>query len=110
MFLMMALSVIGASLMLLSQTETYSSLNYRLMSQARYGAESGIQKTVNYLLNPATTPRRSRAGPIRPRQLQHDLFAGACAPASAAPRRQSSCPPTRRVTSNYPVACRPDRV
>ncbi len=56
LFLMMALSVIGAGLVLLSQTETYSSLNYRLMSQARYGAESGIQKTVNYILNSYTAP------------------------------------------------------
>jgi type II secretory pathway component PulK len=51
LFLMMAMSVVGASLMFLSQTETYSSMNYRLMSQARYGAESGIQTTVNYLIN-----------------------------------------------------------
>jgi hypothetical protein len=50
LFLMAAMSVIGASLMFLSQTETYSSMNYRLMSQARYGAEAGIQKTANYLL------------------------------------------------------------
>jgi len=56
LFLMMAMSVVGASLMFLSQTETYSSMNYRLMSQARYGAESGIQKTVNYLLNSYTAP------------------------------------------------------
>jgi hypothetical protein len=56
LFLMAALSVVAASLMFLSQTETYSSMNYRLMSQARYGAESGIQKTVNFLLNNYTPP------------------------------------------------------
>jgi Tfp pilus assembly protein PilX len=56
LFLMMAMSVVGASLMFLSQTETYSSMNYRLMSQARYGAESGIQTTVNYLINSYTPP------------------------------------------------------
>jgi type II secretory pathway component PulK len=39
LFLLSAMSVIAASLMFLSQTETYSSMNYRLMSQARYGAE-----------------------------------------------------------------------
>jgi hypothetical protein len=55
---MAAMSVIAASLMLLSQTETYSSMNYRLMSQARYGAESGVHKATNYLLYtyPATAP------------------------------------------------------
>ena len=56
LFLMMALSAIAVSLMFLSQTETYSSMNYRLMSQTRYGAESGIQVTVNYLLNSYTPP------------------------------------------------------
>jgi PilX N-terminal len=64
LFLMMALSVIGASLMLLSQTESYSSLNYRLMSQARYGAESGIQKTVNYLVYSYAVP--TAANPTDP--------------------------------------------
>ena len=58
LFLMAAMSVIAASLMLLSQTETYSSMNYRLMSQARYGAESGVHITTNYLLYtyPASAP------------------------------------------------------
>lgn len=61
LFLMMAMSVVGASLMFLSQTETYSSMNYRLMSQARYGAESGVQKTVNYLINSYTAPSTTGA-------------------------------------------------
>ncbi len=50
---MTALSVLGASLMFLSQTETYASLNYRVMSQARYAAEAGVQKAANFLLDPA---------------------------------------------------------
>ena len=58
LFLIAAMSVIAASLMLLSQTETYSSMNYRLMSQARYGAESGVHMATNYILYtyPATAP------------------------------------------------------
>jgi hypothetical protein len=51
LFLMSALSVLGASLMFLSQTETYASMNYRMMSQARYAAEAGIQKASNFLLD-----------------------------------------------------------
>ncbi len=62
LFLMMAMSVVGASLMFLSQTETYSSMNYRLMSQARYGAESGIQKTVNFLANSSSYTPPSTTG------------------------------------------------
>ena len=51
LFLMSALSVLAASLMFLSQTETYSSMNYKMMSQARYAAESGVQKAANFLLD-----------------------------------------------------------
>ena len=53
LFLMSAMSVLAASLMFLSQTETYASMNYRMMSQARYAAESGVQKTANFLLDSA---------------------------------------------------------
>ena len=60
---MLAVSAIGASMMVLAQTETYSSQNYRLMTQARYAAESGVHKTINYLLN-TYTPPGSVADPI----------------------------------------------
>ena len=53
LFLMSALSVLAASMMFLSQTETYATMNYRMMSQARYAAEAGIQRTANYLLDNA---------------------------------------------------------
>ncbi|MGE0448589.1 MAG: PilX N-terminal domain-containing pilus assembly protein [Vicinamibacterales bacterium] len=56
LFMMLGLSIMGASLMLVSQTETQSSHNYRLMSQARYGAESGVHKAINFLLNSYTPP------------------------------------------------------
>lgn len=53
LFMMLAMTVMGTSLMFVSQTETLSSHNYRLMSQARYGAESGLHKAANYLLSSA---------------------------------------------------------
>src|SRR6266851_1082764 len=64
LFLMVAMSIIAASLMFMSQTETYSSMNYRLMSQARYGAESGLQRAANYLLYSYTTPALTGGDPI----------------------------------------------
>jgi len=64
LFLLSAMSVIAASLMFLSQTETYSSMNYRLMSQARYGAESGIQRAANHLLYSYVAPATAGADPI----------------------------------------------
>jgi len=56
LIIVMALSVIGASLTVLSLSETYGSMNYRLMSQARYGAESGVHKVAHYLLNTYVAP------------------------------------------------------
>jgi PilX N-terminal len=50
MVLILVLSVMAASLMFLSQSETWSSLNYRLMTQARYGAEAGLHAAANYLM------------------------------------------------------------
>jgi hypothetical protein len=54
--LALVLSVMAASLMFLSQSETWSSLNYRLMTQARYGAEAGIHAAANYIVNSYTAP------------------------------------------------------
>jgi len=56
LLLMMTLSLLGASMMFLAQTETASSISYRLMTQARYGAESGVHSAANYLLNTYTLP------------------------------------------------------
>jgi Tfp pilus assembly protein PilX len=61
LFLMMAMSVIAASVMFMAQTETYGTMNYRMMSQARYAAESGVQKTANYLLNDYSTVKPGTA-------------------------------------------------
>src|SRR5260370_2757585 len=54
--LVLILSVMAASMMFLSQSETWSSMNYRLMTQARYGAEAGIHATANFLLNNYAPP------------------------------------------------------
>ncbi len=52
----LVLSVMGASLMFLSQSETWSSMNYRLMTQARYGAEAGVHAAASYLANQYPPP------------------------------------------------------
>jgi len=56
LLIVLAISVIGASLTVLSLTETYGSMNYRLMSQARYGAESAVHRAANYLLYTYAVP------------------------------------------------------
>ena len=50
LFLMAALSALAVSLVFLSETETSASRNYKTMSQARYAAEAGVHRSVNYLL------------------------------------------------------------
>jgi Tfp pilus assembly protein PilX len=56
LFLMATLSALSVSMMFLAQTETAASRNYRTMSQARYAAESGVHKSINYLLNTYASP------------------------------------------------------
>src|SRR5260370_41028189 len=46
----------AASVMFSSQSETWSSLNYRLMTQSRYGAEAGLHAAANYLMNSYAQP------------------------------------------------------
>ena len=53
---MLLLSALGTAMLVLSRSETLSSVNYRMMSQARYGAESGVHKAAHYLLNSYTLP------------------------------------------------------
>jgi hypothetical protein len=50
LFMTLILSILGSSLMFVARTETLSSLNYKTMSQGRYGAESGVHVAANYLL------------------------------------------------------------
>lgn len=50
MILILVISVMGASMMFLARSETWSSLNYRMMTQARYAAETGVQAGANYLM------------------------------------------------------------
>jgi Tfp pilus assembly protein PilX len=55
------LSVLAASLIFVAQTETWSSQNYRLMTEARYAAESGVHKAANFILNSYAAPAGSGA-------------------------------------------------
>ncbi len=96
LFLMAAMSVIAASLMFMSQTETYSSNNYRLMSQARYGAEAGIQQAANYLLYTYAEPTTAGADP-----LSNYVATGSPVTYNGNPVVLSG---NSAVASNYPIA------
>jgi Tfp pilus assembly protein PilX len=50
LILLLVLSVMAVSLLFVARTETWSSMNYRMMTQGRYGAESGINAAANFLM------------------------------------------------------------
>lgn len=61
LFMVLVLSVLGSSLMYVARSETLSTLNYKTMSQARYGAESGVARAVHYLMYSYNPPFSSTA-------------------------------------------------
>jgi Tfp pilus assembly protein PilX len=62
--MILVLSVMGTSMMFLSQSETWSSMNYRMMSQSRYGAESGLSVAADFIVNSYTAPTAGGADPL----------------------------------------------
>jgi len=56
LILLAVLSVMAISLLFIGQSETWGSMNYRLMTQARYGAEAGVNSAANWIQNSYTTP------------------------------------------------------
>ena len=78
LFLMSAMSVLAASLMFLAQTETYASMNYRMMSQARYAGEAGVQKASDFLLDNAPSRQVPVLGAVSIRlvYVQHQVSPG----------------------------------
>jgi len=61
LFMVLVLSVLAASLVFVARTETFSSLNYRTMAEARYGAESGVHSAVNHLIWTYSPPEAASA-------------------------------------------------
>lgn len=114
LFLMASLSALAVSLMFLSQTETASSKNYRTMSQARYAGESGVHKTLNYLLYSYTPPASFTSYDITQTPVTcvsgctNVVSAGTkCNPSTPATAASSGCvilSTLGGVSSNYPDA------
>jgi hypothetical protein len=97
------MSVLAVSLMFLSQTETYSSMNYRMMSQSRFAGETAMQKASNFLLDSAQyTPLPS--SPSDP--MTNYVRTGS--PVTRTSNGQavvlSACDPAKYPASNYPIA------
>jgi len=99
MIMVLVLSVLAVSLMFVSQAETWSSMNYRLMTQARYGAEAGLNKAINHLVHNYTPP----GGVTDPLSNYNTTVSPVLA--NGAPVILSS---NSSVTSNYPVSSAQD--
>jgi len=56
LLVLLILSVLAAAIIFVTQTETWAAANNRSMVQARYAAEAGAQKTLNYLRYTYATP------------------------------------------------------
>lgn len=56
LLILLVLSVLAAAIIFVTQSETWASSNHRAMMQARYAAEAGAQKALNYLTYPSFTP------------------------------------------------------
>src|ERR1700746_1237975 len=90
----LVLSVVGASLMFLSTSETWSSMNYRMMTQARYGAESGISAAANFIMYNYVPPSAGGADNLANYDITKSpvLFGGQPVIISANPAVQSNYP------------------
>src|SRR2546429_7760013 len=62
LILLLVLSAMAGSLRFLSNSETYSSMNYRTVPQARYGAEAGVHAAANFIMTTYVPPAAPAGG------------------------------------------------
>lgn len=94
LILLVVLSVMAVSLMFMGRAETWSSMNYRLMTQARYGAEAGINSAANWIQTSYTAPTT----------LQMASFNLTKAPVLDTSSNPITLSANSSVTSHYPVS------
>jgi len=96
------LSVLSVSIMFVSQAETWSSLNYREMTQARYGAEAGLNSAANYITNTYCPPGNTTCTPATGDTLS--LYHTNVSPVTLVSNGSPVVLSTTYSASNYPVA------
>src|SRR5262249_3135726 len=96
LILVFVLSVMDVSMMFLSQSETWSSFNYRLMTQSRYGAESGLSVAANFIMTGYTPPDVAGADLLSNYDVTHSPVQYNGSPVVISSNAS--------VNSNYPVA------
>lgn len=101
MILLLVISVMAISLTFIAQTETWSSMNYRMMSQARDVAEAGINASSNYLIN-IYTPPGTATDPLSNYQTGNNVTAVQY-PSSSSSNHDVILSAMSGVSSNYPI-------
>jgi choice-of-anchor A domain-containing protein len=64
LIMLAVLAAMAVSFMFLSQAETWSTMNYRFMNQARDAAEAGVNVAANHILYSYTPPATAGGDPI----------------------------------------------
>ena len=100
MLLITVISIMGISLMFLSQSETWSSLNYRYASQARDAAESAVNSAANYLMY-SYTPAGTVSDPFSGYNMSASPVQSPSSSSSGADVLLSA---NTAISSNYPVS------
>jgi hypothetical protein len=70
MLALLVLSTLGASIVFKTQTEIRTSTNYQRLTQARYAAEAGVQKTINWLAYTYAVPATFTSYDLTKRPVQ----------------------------------------
>ena len=100
------LSVIGVSIIFVSQSETWSGLNYLEMTQSRYGAEAGLNSAANYIVNtycaPGNTTCSNGSSPTSGDTLS--LYNTNVSPVTLASSGSVVTLSTNSTSATYPVA------
>jgi putative adhesin/type IV pilus assembly PilX-like protein len=56
MLVILVLTVLASSIIFVTQSQVWTSFNYRLVTQCRYGAEGGVHQTMNWMQNVYVPP------------------------------------------------------
>jgi len=56
MLVILVLSVLAASIIFVTQSQVWTSFNYRLTTECRYAAEGGVHQTMNWIQNTYASP------------------------------------------------------
>jgi Tfp pilus assembly protein PilX len=100
LLVMLVLVTLAAAVIFVTQTQVWTNLNYRLTSQARYAAEAGIQRTMNWFINSYTAPTSTASYTLTTNPVQYNGSAVVLSGVSGV----HSNYPTSTVSSAYNAA------